>query len=160
MTKDIVKSSNLPKWDAQLPKFPGLVRTSFFDELFNREDDFENAFFQKGGSPCDIVEIKNDNGETIANEFSYALAGYAKDNVSINVDGKTLTISVEKTDSNEDKNRKYIHKGLTHKKQQWSYVLNNSVDVDNISASMENGILKVFIPIGEDQKQVKQIEIN
>jgi HSP20 family molecular chaperone IbpA len=138
--------------------FPSLFRKSLFDEILNGMDGTENAFFQKGGSPCDIVEIHDSKGNVIANEFSYALAGYNKDNVNIEIDGKTLTISVEKHNENEDKNKKYIHRGLTHKKQQWSYVLNNTVDVDKVNASMIDGILKVTVPI-TPKKEIKKISV-
>lgn len=153
MTTELVRSNNITK-------LPSLFRSSFFDDVFSGLDDFGSAMFQKGGTPCDIVEIKDDSGNIIANEFSYALAGYDKNDVKIEIDDNRLTISVDKSESiNQDDNRTYLHKGLTRKMQQWSYVLNSQVDAENVKADMKDGILKVVIPLLE-KKKIKKIEIN
>lgn len=141
-------------------RFPTLFRSSLFDDLFNGLEDFESVFFQKGGTPCDIVAIKNDQGDIVANEFSYALAGYEKGDVNVEIDDDRLTITVDKSEKEEDvdEKRSYIHKGLTRKTQKWSYVLNSKVDSQNVSANMENGVLKVIVPI-LPQKEIKKIEV-
>jgi HSP20 family protein len=141
-------------------RFPSLFRSSLFDDIFSGMENIESAFFQKGGTPCDIVEIKDNNGNVIANEFSYALAGYEKDNVNIEIDDNRLTITVYKSEEtkDEDTSRTYLHKGLTRKMQQWSYVLNSQVDSEKVSADMKDGILKVTIPL-LTKKEIKKIEV-
>lgn len=142
-------------------RFPSLFRSSLFDDVFRGLEDYETAFFQKGGAPCDIVEVKDDDGNVVSNEFSYALAGYQKDNVNIEIEENRLTITVDKSEETEGQDetyRTYLHKGLTRKTQQWSYVLNSQVDAENVSADMKDGILKVTVPI-LPQKQVKKIEV-
>ena len=143
-----------------VPRFPSLFRSSLFDDLFAGLGDFETALFQKGSTPCDIVEVKDNEGNVVANEFSYALAGFAKDDVKVEIDDNLLTISAEKTEETNsgDENRTYLHRGLTRKSQKWSYVLNSQVDAENVSADMKEGILKVTVPI-LPQKKVKQIEV-
>ena len=141
------------------PEYPSLLRSSLFDDFFG-DLGLTDPFFEKGGTPCDIAEIKDDNGVVIANEFSYALAGYEKSNVGIEIDDNRLTIKVDKTDdiTDEDENKNYLHKGMTRKSMSWSYVLNNKVDADNVNANMDNGVLKVRVPL-LPVKEVKKIEV-
>jgi len=143
--------------------YPSILRSSIFDDFFSAWDkDMESLFFTKDSVPCDLVAIKDADGNIVANEFTYALAGYDKGNVNIEVDDNRLTISVDKSEetSDEDVNKTYLHRGLTRKSQKWSYVLNDTVDANNIKASMDGGLLKVVVPIVESRnKQVKKIEI-
>ena len=141
-------------------QYPSIFRSSLLDDFFGGWPDIESMFFEKGSVPCDIAEIKDENGDIIANEFTYALAGYDKDNVSIEVDDDRLTIKVDKKEEIDDESKNYIHKGLTKKTHQWSYVLNNSVSAEGIKASMEQGLLKVYVPIQKEIKNtVKKIDI-
>lgn len=140
---------------------PSVFNSSFFDDIFGGISDLEPLFLDKGSNvPCDIVAIKNEQGEIVQHEFTYALAGYDKDNVNIEVDDNRLTISISKSEekTEEDPNKTYIHRGLTRRSQQWSYILDNKVDTDNIQAKMEDGLLKVVVPI-HSEKLTKKIQI-
>jgi HSP20 family protein len=74
------------------------------------------------------------------------LPGVKKDKVDIKVDGNVLTISGERTIRDEVKDEDY-HKieslyGLFSR----SFTLPEKVDIGNIQAEFENGILEVSIP--------------
>ena len=155
----MTKETSITKKDTSVQQFPSLFRSSIWDDFFDWGG-FSEALFERGGTPCDVVEIKDDKGEIVANEFTYALAGYDKGNVKIEVDDNKLTISVDKSEETEeqDENKTYVHRGLTRKNMQWSYVLGNKVDGENVTAEMENGVLKVNVPL-LPEKEVKQIEV-
>ena len=143
-----------------VPQFPSLFKSSIWDNFWKDWEDFDNILLDKGSAPCDIAEVKDDDGVVIANEFSYALAGYEKGNVNVEVDDNRLTIAVDKSEEieDEDENKTYLHKGLTHKKMQWSYTLGNKIDADGVLASMDNGVLKVTVPL-LPEKGKKKIEV-
>ena len=160
MTNELVKQ--ITKRPSQ--QYPSLFRSGLWDDFWagwdEMENRLENTFIERGGTtPCDIVEIKDENGLVVANEFSYALAGYEKDNVNVEIDDDQLTIIVDKSEEIKDEeNKTYIHRGLTKKRMQWSYHLGSHVDATNVTANMENGVLKVRVPLLK-KKEIKKIEV-
>jgi HSP20 family protein len=87
------------------------------------------------------------------------LAGVKKENVDIKVDGNVLTISGERNVRDEVKDEDY-HKiesryGLFSR----SFTLPEKVDIGNIQAEFENGILEVTIPKLKIDTSSRKIEI-
>jgi len=164
MTKDITKYT-YPRFP-EFPRFPSLVETGFIDSLW---DHFfsDSTFGEKAFSsptPSDVVVLKDENGEETGMELSYAVAGYDKDqiNVECDTDSRTLTIAASAKAEIKDPSRDYVKRGL--KKSAWrvQLCLGDQVDTDNIGASIENGVLKVTVPfrkVLEAEHQVKKIEV-
>jgi len=127
---------------------------TLFENFF---DDFDKFFGDGQVVPCDVIQNKNEKGFITSTEIQYALAGYNKSNVSINVDNDQLYLTVEKTEKSETENKSYIHKGISRRKIEAVYNL-SGYDKDNISASFEEGILKLNLPVAA-KKEGKKIEI-
>jgi HSP20 family protein len=89
-------------------------------------DLFDNAFFGLNGD----VRFETVNGKT----FELALPGFSKKDLSIEVDGRILSVSAEIKEDEETRWRHSFHK---------SYQLPNDADTDQIDAKMENGILSL-----------------
>lgn len=142
----------------RMHRYPSLFRSSLFDDFFAGLDDV-SALIQKGNTPCDILEVKDEYGNTTSYEFFYALAGYSKENVNIEINDNELIISVDKNEDLLEPNKSYLYRGLSRKAQQWSYVLNSTIDAKNVAASMDNGILKVIVPYVAQKQTHKKIEI-
>jgi HSP20 family protein len=120
--------------------------------------DFDKYFGNGQVVPCDVVQIKDNDGNITATEIQYALAGYEKDNVTIEVNADSLNLTVEKTEKTEDtSNKHYLHKGISHRRIEASYSL-SGYDRENIGASFENGILKLTLPVIK-KNEAKKIEI-
>jgi HSP20 family protein len=122
--------------------------TSIFDELF--EMPVTNSMVK---TPVHDV-IENDNEYQI----DLLLAGIKKEDISINVEKDILTINAERK---ENKDTKYNRKETFFGKYKRSFTLPEDVDKENISASLEDGILKITIPKFENKASVdkKIIEI-
>ena len=75
----------------------------FFDDLGSFEDNIDRFFGNDQVVPYDVIQIKDDKGNVTAHEINYALAGYDKDNITIDVDGDWMTIVVDKKEDQEDK---------------------------------------------------------
>lgn len=89
------------------------------------------------------------------------IPGLDKSDVDIQIDDNDyLTITAEKSSSNEENDEKnYIRKERTYGKYQRSFYVGN-IDKNGIEASFENGILKVVMPKKEEEKILTQkIEI-
>ena len=139
--------------------FPSIFNQDIFDEAFNTEffNDFEKFFGKSQIVPYDFIENKDENGVVVSNEIQYALAGYDKDNISVEIDGDMLSVKIEKTDKPNESNKNYIHRGISQRRIEASYCI-NGYDKENVSSSFENGVLKITLPIAE-KKQVKKIEV-
>lgn len=86
------------------------------------------------------------------------LPGVDPGSVDVDVDGHLLTIRAERTESNRDNSR-----WLAQERPFGSYVrrftIGDDVDAQSISATYDNGVLSVMIPIAERAKPRKvQIE--
>jgi HSP20 family protein len=92
------------------------------------------------------------------NEFvvEAAVPGASPDDVSITVEGETLTISGEIPERLE--NVEYIYGERFHGKFLRTLRLNAPIDVDRIEATFENGVLTLVLPKMEAAKP-KQIAI-
>ena len=112
----------------------------FFDDIFN--DTFK-------GSPMNVI-LRSNIKET---ETSYVveaeLAGYNKDDISVDMSDGVLTISAETKKELEDKKDSYVRKERYEGKVSRSYSF-DGVDEENVKAKYENGILTI-----ELQKVIK-----
>lgn len=118
-------------------------------------DEFNN-FFNSALSK----EMKTDIEEK---EDSYLItcevAGIKKENVSINVDDGNLTIEVNETMDDENKNKKnYIVKERSSKYYSRSFYLED-IDENSIKAKMENGVLTIEALKTKKPETRKVIEI-
>ena len=121
-------------------------------------DDFFNTSLTNGFLDTTFkVDVENREKSYVV----YAdLPGIDKKEVQIDVEDGTLTIAVEKSEENSesDENKNYLHRERRFSSCSRTIRL---VDIDesNISASLENGVLRVEIPKAEEVINKKTIEI-
>lgn len=91
--------------------------------------------------------------------LSFALAGFSKDDVSISLDNRKLTIKGESKGVELPEGAEYLHKGIATRKFTDIFTLPEFVEV--IGAEFKDGILNIKLEkqIPED-KLPKQIAIN
>jgi HSP20 family protein len=100
------------------------------------------------------------------NEKAYtielALPGFVKEEISINFEDETLTVTAGHQPKEDEKGPKYTWNEFGYKsKYERSFILPETVNADEISAEFKNGILLVGLPKKEvEQKAVKQIVIS
>ncbi|HQJ60804.1 MAG TPA: Hsp20/alpha crystallin family protein, partial [bacterium] len=96
------------------------------------------------------------------NENSYVfkaeLPGVRKEDVSIEIDNRVLTISGEKKEEREEKSGNVYRKESYSGSFSRSFTLPEHVNPDDADAKYENGILFLSIPKSED-KAKKKIDI-
>lgn len=96
-------------------------------------------------------------------EFAYHvdvdLPGVKKENINIDIDEGKLTISGERELKEEVKEEDYYKVETSFGKFQRVFTLPDNVDIENITASSENGVLEVVIPKVNKEQSKKRIEI-
>lgn len=126
-----------------------------FDEMFERA--FQNPWSLMNDMRPVERELFQPHMDLEENENGYLmtvdLPGVRKEDVQINLQGQTLTISGERkraeTVKGKDGSRRETR---TYGKFQLSFTLPESVNVENIEANLENGVLSLALPKAESAK--------
>jgi HSP20 family molecular chaperone IbpA len=95
--------------------------------------------------PVDIVE--DSNGITLKAD----LPGVSKENLSIHVDGETLTVEGGVA-LGESKELRALYAEVRVARYRRSFVLGRDLDTERIEASMRNGVLTLHVPKREHAK--------
>ncbi|MDQ0965209.1 HSP20 family protein [Flavobacterium sp. W4I14] len=89
-----------------------------------------------------------------------AAPGLKKDDFRVSIERDMLTISTETKNENLSEGRTYNRKEYSYSAFTRSFTLPESADIEKISASYNDGILKLELPKKEEAKVVaRQIEI-
>src|SRR5436305_13326481 len=127
--------------DDFLPQFPSILK-----------DDFSS--FERHFTPVNIKE----------KEKGYSLEvvapGFTKEDFRISLEKDLLTISAEKKSETDNNSEKLILKEYSFKSFKRSFTVSDDIDIENIEAKYENGVLLINLPRKEQVKETtKQISI-
>ncbi|HNW82414.1 MAG TPA: Hsp20/alpha crystallin family protein [bacterium] len=127
---------------------------NFMDDLFSEflSNTFEKVPYAGIYPKVDIEE--NENSYLIKAE----LPGIKKEDVSIDIDNRVLTISGEKKEVVEEKGKNVFRKESYSGSFSRSFTLPEHVSPDDADAKYENGILTLVLPKNNDKIR-KKIDI-
>jgi HSP20 family protein len=91
--------------------------------------------------------------------FKAELPGLKKDDISIDIKDRILTLKGERKYENEVKEENYFRRERSYGKFQRAFTLPADVDPDKIKAEFKDGLLEIEVPKPEAQKP-KQITIH
>jgi HSP20 family protein len=142
---------------------PKIKRTenwpSFVDEFFNT--DFWPSFLDVNRRySVPAVNILEEDNEY---RIEVVAPGIDKKDVKINLEDDVLTISSEKQEENEEKNKHYMRREFNYTAFTRSFVVPEEVDAEKISAEHKNGILTLHLPKKEEvvkKTQKRQIKVS
>ena len=80
---------------------------------------------------------------------SLAAPGLKKDDFKIDVDGNMLTISSEKEENKEEKDKKFTRKEYSYSSFSRCFTLPEEIKQEKIEAKYEDGVLKISLPRSE-----------
>jgi HSP20 family protein len=133
-------------------------RNPFLFDLFP-EDFFSDSlffpFYYRNSSYMN-VDIKEDENSYI---LEADLPGIKKEDINIELQDDTLTISVKKEEKNEKSEENYIRKERKSCSVCRSFHLEN-IKNEEISAKFENGLLTMILPKKETGKKAESKKIN
>jgi len=91
---------------------------------------------------------------------SLAVPGMNKDDFTIDVNGNMLTISSEKEEHKEEKDKKFTRKEYNYSTFSRSFTLPEEINKEKIDARYEDGVLKIALPRKEEvKKNIKHISV-
>ena len=124
-----------------------------FDDFFNRDMfNWNNVNSSDTNTTVPAVNIK----ETPENyEVEVAAPGMTKKDFKVELDGNMLTISSERSNQHEEvEDERYSRKEFSYQSFQRTFTLQKGVvDIENIEAKYDNGLLHLLIPKREEAKQ-------
>lgn len=129
---------------------------TFFNEVFNPPSIWSNPSSDISGLPAANVY------ETAAGyQLELIVPGRNKEDFKINLEKDLLSVSAEKKEENKTEGVNAIRREFSVKSFKRSFSLDEKIDVSNIQAKYENGILKIELPKKEQVKEEpKQITIS
>lgn len=113
---------------------------------------------QKSGDgfpPYNIERLPQAEDEPERLRITLAVAGFAEDDLDVTVEDRKLMIRGRQTD--DDKDREYIYRGIAARQFQRSFVLADGMEVR--SAELENGMLQIDLVRLVPDRLVRRIEI-
>ena len=91
------------------------------------------------------------------------LPGYEKENINLSLKDGYLEVTAEvNREENNEENEKVVHKERYYGHCSRSFYVGDQIKEDEISAEFKNGILKIYVPKKEAEKELpeaKHIEI-
>jgi len=116
---------------------------SVFDDFFKPWNEwFDNDLTGRAMKmpPVNITEQKEEY------MVSLAAPGLKKEDFKIAVDGNMLTISSEKEENKEEKDKKFTRKEYSYSSFSRSFTLPEEINQGKIEAKYEDGVLKISLP--------------
>ena len=118
----------------------------FFDDAFNSF--FKPMFYEEKFNTMKTDIKETENGYVMDVE----IPGFDKKDVNVSLKDGYLTITAEKTETDEDKKHNYIRKERSSSLSRSYYV--GDVSNESVKAKYENGILSIEIPKEEPKKEL------
>ena len=121
---------------------------------------FENNFDDLTASANQLFVPAVDLSET-DKEYTIhvSIPGIKKENIVLDIKGRVLTVSGERTFEKENKDKNYYKIETSYGAFKRAFELPEGANVANVQASYQDGILEVLIPKEATVDTVKKVEI-
>lgn len=139
---------------------PASTVSNWVDQLFqdNLNRFFNDDLWGFGGIDHQVNVPVNLRETDKSYEMSLIAPGLKKEDFKLNVTNELLTISYEQKEeqTSDNKEERWLRKEYRMHSFSRSFSLDDSVDLDNISASYDNGILHLTLPKKENARRVSK----
>ncbi len=128
--------------------------TFSFPGFFNRGFPFTTEFKDFDWMPQ--VEVMKSNGDFMVKAD---LPGLTKDNVKVELTDEALTISGERKEEKEEKEKGFYRSERSYGRFFRQIPLPEGAKTDKANATFTNGVLEVKIPVAKIESQTRKLEI-
>ena len=114
-----------------------------------------NEWFDNGGLFERRMNVPAVNITEQKDEYLVSLAapGLKRDDFKLDVYGNMLTISSEKEENKEEKDKRFTRKEYSYSSFSRSFTLPEEINKEKIEAKYEEGVLKISLPRKEEAKK-------
>ena len=119
-----------------------------------------NEWFDNGDFSGRVLNVPAVNVAESKDYYSVALAvpGMKKEDFKIDVDGNILTISAEKEEKKEEKDKRYNRREYNYSSFSRSFTLPDKVKQEDIQATYENGVLALLKKKKEEARKAVAVK--
>lgn len=129
---------------------------SLIDHFFDGWD-LSPAFFGKQNDISEkLVPMMNISERESAYEVEMELPGVKKEDIKLDINDNILTIKGEKKGFSEEKKDEYHRIERTHGSFQRSVRLPADIDMENVSAKIDHGVLHIEVAKCQKEKETKR----
>lgn len=130
---------------------PSIFSNNFFDDMFEFPFTKSDDAAKKQRMPIMKTDIQEHEGNYL---LDIELPGYKKEDVKAELNDGYLTVSAEKNEEKEEKDKRgnYIRRERYTGQCQRSFYVGKYVTQEDIKASFEEGVLKIQVPKMEQPK--------
>ncbi|MCP4671839.1 MAG: Hsp20/alpha crystallin family protein [Desulfobacula sp.] len=141
----------------RLVKYNPLNELAFWGNSFN--DCFNDSIFKTKNSESwyPAVDILNEKDSVVLN---VELPGLKKEDISVKIEERILTIEGERKIENEEKKENYYRRERTYGSFKRAFNLSDDVLIDDVNADFKDGVLKLILKKDNTKEELKQITIN
>ncbi|WP_129117073.1 archaeal heat shock protein Hsp14 [Halegenticoccus tardaugens] len=87
------------------------------------------------------------------------LPGFERDDISVQLSGRTLQISADRSEGSEQREENYLQQERSQRSVSRSITIPDRVDEEGVSATYNNGVLTVTLPKSEPSDRGRQIDV-
>lgn len=138
----------------------GITFPTLFDDFFKPWNDlFDNGRTWGRAATMPAVNIVENKDEY---KIALAAPGLKREDFSIDVENRMVTISAEKEEKKEARDERYARREYNYTSFSRSFTLPEDVKLEAIEAKYEDGVLQLMLPKKEEAKKAvltKQISV-
>lgn len=139
------------------------------DPIWEMMDWFSNPFERKISEsgfrnvikrPHSLINVKDENGDVIAQRLEVTTTPFKKDDVKVKISNNMLIVTCGSENIKDAENEEVVYRGISSQSYSFSLSLGKNVDQKKITAVNKDGILKVTLPlIIEKPEEPETIEV-
>lgn len=108
--------------------------------------------------PHNLYAIRDENGNITSYKIEVVTTPFSKKDVRVEVEDDILTVICGSENHHDEDSEHMLYKGISSQSYQFSLRL-NKIDVENITAKVDDGILRITMPVLVEKK-TKAISIS
>ncbi len=120
--------------------WPFLMNGTLLSDFFDNDRFFDSDWLKKQSVPA--VNVKENDKDF---EIEFAAPGLSKKDFKITVENGVLTISSEKNEEKEQKEKDYTRREFSYSAFSRSFTMPENVNEEDVKANYQDGILKLNV---------------